>query len=524
MANTSGGISGPRIKVPLTKTAQEIGGTTVSGGGQVIMPAADFKKSGLPGASVVTAKTPSIPGVPVKQPQAAAPAQAKTPSVGQIAGNIKTTGNYVGARDYVSSKGYGGAVDWDGENVLVGGMSIKPAYVTNGTAYVDRAVMDDAISNYENKNGITAGKKLTESYMNGYGDRLEKLLRPLVEQQKFSYDPDKDEAYQTYRAKMQDNAEKAFRRVLNNNNMSLQTASGAVLAEAMRARDEYLKQADDALLDYRNNALNEYESDTSRMRNNLSDAYSLFNDFYNKQYQTNRDQFSDSITANELANKERQQDFENDITRNRYENEARQQAYENEQMDIRTPYELAAMQLQNIGAQLSNEQIAETVRHLVKDNLMTEAYTRGYLTPEGAREWDLDKLLKEDQYGRMVNPDGTVYEPWVPEHKYQLGTNYVTSYAQQAAANQANREFGQLQTQINSGAVNPYTPVASDKIYAALAALAGVPSVSAVPAVDTAALLSGLSGDPNTAALAARLQDNPEALSLLLQLATAFNK
>ena len=49
----------------------------------------------------------------------------------------KAYSNAVAVRDYATSKGYGGIVDWDGKNPTIGGSPVPMQYNENGTAYVD---------------------------------------------------------------------------------------------------------------------------------------------------------------------------------------------------------------------------------------------------------------------------------------------------------------------------------------------------------------------------------------------------
>ncbi|MBQ3426487.1 MAG: hypothetical protein IJH37_05005 [Clostridia bacterium] len=440
----------PKVTMSLGDTSQQLGDTIATGPGSVSMSLDDYVKIPKIGVSSNQSESGSAPSASV--PPAPSVASTVKPETGggyKIAGN--TSGNLAGVRDYVGSKGYGGAVDWDGENVLVGGQPIKPAKVVDGTAYVDPAVLDVAIDNYEKKNGIKQNRAVSDDYMNNYGSRLEELLRPLTEREQFSYDPEKDEAFKRYRELMLDNADRAYESVIN----SRGNIDGGTLSAANAARNEYLRKIDEALLDFRDRALTEFESETGRRRNNLSDAYSLFNDFYNKEYTANRDQIGDTLTANRLSNDERQTDFNNDVT-------------------------LRRLLLELAGSSISNEQALESLRSSIMENRMNQAYSRGYLTPEDARFWGLDSVLHENEYGQMVNPDGSLYIPWQPENLYGFSNNYITSYGQQAGANQGNREFGQLSSQLTeqnkTGIASPYSSVLNDFAQAYLGRISGAAS------------------------------------------------
>lgn len=60
----------------------------------------------------------------------------------------------VAVRGYTASRGYSNAVNWDGENALIGGSAVKPEYIKDGTAYAKKSSVDKAISEYEKSAGI----------------------------------------------------------------------------------------------------------------------------------------------------------------------------------------------------------------------------------------------------------------------------------------------------------------------------------------------------------------------------------
>ena len=143
----------------------------------------------------------------------------------------------VAVRDYVAGRGYSGAVDWDGDSPTVGGNPITPEYVENGVAYVKREDADKAIANMESRAGIIGMDGAEKARQEKYGESEDKALKKVTDREDFSYDADKDPAFQAYREIYEDLAEKAYRKVLNDNNTSVTGASNVVLSEAMEAQN-----------------------------------------------------------------------------------------------------------------------------------------------------------------------------------------------------------------------------------------------------------------------------------------------
>lgn len=204
------------------------------------------------------------------------------------------------ARDYVSSKGYTGIVNWDADSgtVNIGGQNLKPVSVSeDGIAYIPQSQLDAAIAAYEKNTGIITNKGVLEGYDKKYDANIEDALNHLVNRKEFNYDPEKDVVYKAYEKQYNRQAEEAFRKMLNDNNTSVTGASGAVLSQAMAARDAEKDKLTDVIPSLYQDAYNRYMGETDRLRNNLNDVMSAENDYYNKTYQSNRDSIGDSVNA-----------------------------------------------------------------------------------------------------------------------------------------------------------------------------------------------------------------------------------
>ena len=296
--------------------------------------------------------------------------QAMTRQAYSMAGD-----DLVAARDYVTSKGYSGIVNWDGENALIGGEVIKPAYVENGISFIPRSVVDNAIYITEERNGIMSSDEIDRLYNRKYGYAIEDALEAVLDRDAFSYDPDNDVAYQAYRDQYLREAEDAFRRVLNDNNTSVTGASGAVLSEAMYMRDNAIRQLTDKIPELVEDAYERYSDETQRLYDDLDKLYEMGEDYYNRLY--TRDQNArKAVTDAGAAEREENQRI---ITNNRN----REQDY----------YDFLLSQIEidkgNIDLQYYNDNLAADYEGKILDNKISEL------------EYESDQLdyaLKELEY------------------------------------------------------------------------------------------------------------------------------
>lgn len=333
------------------------------------------------------------------------------------------------ARDYVLSNGVpSGAVDWDGTNVTIGGRSIKPVLVRNGVAYIPTSQLDAAISAYKGSTGLETNNTVYDENKNNR-NRLEGLLNELLDRREFSYDPEKDKAFGMYRDLGERLAEDAYRRTLEHSSQNSQNASGAVIGAALGARNNMLERLAGEVGNYYDRAYDHYSDDYDRDRQGLTDAAALFNNFYNQQYQANRDTIGDYQTAQANERQIKQQDIVNDRAEREFALQLATQLLQNQGIDISNQGAL----LDNEGRRLSNEATAD-------NNILTRSYNRGgYLTPEEADRLGIRyDSIGDDGYIRKA--DGTHYISWAPELDYTM----ALTEAQARGPLRVQKEFGQL--------------------------------------------------------------------------------
>ena len=218
----------------------------------------------------------------------------------------------VAVRDYVSGRGYGGIVDWDGERVTVGGRSIEPLFVENGKAYVNRADADKAISLMEEDNGISGSMGAENKRREKYGEMEDKALSDFVNQKPFSYDHTTDPRFKAYKEQYERNAEYAMRRILNDNNTSITGATGAVLSDAMAAQYEELRKIADVIPTLYDDAYEAYRDESERLRDNVEGISEVADAYFQRLYNSQRDAYENIVNAGESERKEKQRWVDNE--------------------------------------------------------------------------------------------------------------------------------------------------------------------------------------------------------------------
>lgn len=243
----------------------------------------------------------------------------KKTTVLKSAERSKKSPETVAVRDYVSSRGYSGIVDWDGENPTVGGVKLKPQEIKDGTAYVSKADVDAVIDNMENYAGIVNPQKERDKK---YKAAEESAFNSLINRKPFSYDPEKDENYIAYKKQSENAAEQALRRVLNDNNTSITGASGAVLSDAIAAYNAEQGKASDMIPELYEAAYKRYTLDAERDENVFETISSAAADYYDGLVKSNQNAVENISGAGlaERNERQRQTDNERNAEKDFYEN------------------------------------------------------------------------------------------------------------------------------------------------------------------------------------------------------------
>ena len=323
----------------------------------------------------------------------------------------------VSTRDYATSRGYSDIVDWDGTNPTIGGVATPATYITdNGVSYIPQSEADRLINDYKLKNEIDGNRAVVEDVEKKYGSTEEVALDKIINRDAFKYSPENDVVFNSYKNQYQRSADEALRKILNENNTSIEGASGAVMSDAMAARDAELGKINDVIPELYQDAYNRYVQEDSLRRNDLDAVRLLANDYYNRHYAANRDQINDTNEAMASERAEKQRIFDNERT-------LKQQQFEN---DIYTNQEKRNQEMHNVDLATRNE----ALKKQIFDDGISTALARGFFTEQD--------------------------EEWFPElSRYRKGDGTYSLHPAQAEADY-NRIIGQTNYDVQSYAMKNY--------------------------------------------------------------------
>lgn len=358
----------------------------------------------------------------------------------------------VPVRQYANESAAGIGVSWDDadKTVNVGGTTIRPTYINDGgISYAPQSQLDAALDAYKARTGVRMPETVLETYENKSGAARDRALQELLNRKSFDYDPKSDPLYQRYAAEKQRQADEAYRRVLNDNNSSVNTASGAVVSQAIAAKNAYLRDIAEQQLARENTAYSRYMDDYSRLRNNLNDVMTAGNDYYNKLYQQDYDSWArgrqgmlDQMEQEKYADQRADIAWERSWNDRLYELQAENSALQNlaakynnnmlrynaETYPQERDYQLRGMDLANEGTSIANR-----TSQLGLDQTMS------YMLGGGVTDEMPQAVRALQSAGYTPGADGIYAKNGVPYNwtRYDNDYTYRNALAQYKAANDA---------------------------------------------------------------------------------------
>lgn len=313
----------------------------------------------------------------------------------------------VAGRDYADMQGYSGLIDWDGSNLTFGGIPIETAYVQDGNAYVTKNDMDRAINQWRDRNRIMTQANVTDAVDERYGNRVDDALNAVLDREAWSFDLENDPVWQSYADQYTRAANEALRSSLNQNNASLSSGTGAVIAQALANRDRYLTDMTNMIPQIFADSYDRYLGETDRLRSNVGTARDVMNDYYDRMYQRQRDTYNDLRDSWQDRNEEEHWQTEDMRAAEaaRYANEMTAaeilgQMNENAYQQLYNQYtpRILESEIANTEAQTLGE--GYDAQRQMLENAFTWAATTGFFTPDNARA-----------LGFREQPDGTFVIP-----------------------------------------------------------------------------------------------------------------
>lgn len=216
--------------------------------------------------------------------------------------------------DRVAARGgaYGidaNSIGFSDGKVSVGGQAIQPEYIDeSGKAWTAQSVADRAVERYIEQSGLKNPAQMYRDYQRGAQRELNNNLRQLQNRQTFSYDPAKDEVFQSYLRQY----ELEGNRAAEGNAATIAARTGgymnsAAVTAAAQARNYYSQKAMSALPEFAEQAYQRYLDDYSRD----VQAYERKRDLYETDYDR-------AVTANTALRDNLRYAAASDEERNRY--------------------------------------------------------------------------------------------------------------------------------------------------------------------------------------------------------------
>ncbi len=321
---------------------------------------------------------------------------------GAIVKVIEKDPDTVAVRDYVSGKGYSGIVHWDGENPSVAGVKIKPTEIKDGIAYAKKSEVDTVLADLEKNNGIKNAEAEREEK---YGAAENKLFNDVINRKPFSYDPQTDVVYQAYKKQYEREAKHALRKILNDNNSSVTTASGAVLSEAIAAYNEKLDKLTDVIPDLYKDAYSRYTDEGKTLDTNLKTISDIADNYYDRVYKFNTDTIKRIADSGKAERDER-------YAQSKEQHEEEQRMIENERDAVNDSYENA---IKEIKAEYYADELKADISKAnatAESTAIKNAIARGFFieSDETIMPWLAEYRLPDGSYSISPDVAGVAFE------------------------------------------------------------------------------------------------------------------
>ena len=345
------------------------------------------------------------------------------------------------ARQYISSLGIGDIVDWDNETgmVNIGGVTIKPTYVSDGIAYVPKSQLDAAANEYKQRTGVNIPQSVVDRYNERWDEPTQQVLDGVLARKGFTYDPDKDPFYQQYKEEREREADLAYRQSLANNNIAAFGSSGAAISQAAAQRAKALRDIAEAQRTYRNDEYGRYVDDYDMRREALNSLMGVSGADYEREYKANADAY-DRATEDrryyddrrDTAWEQEQEARTNDLLREGYgisNKSAAAQADVNKMYADRYPEILDS---EVTGGRINNA--AAAFEYILNKGTATGFLTKwdAALVPELLELYSYGadgKLRRED--GTIVNPQEAAIDYLAKQRAVEINAAYGKSYQSQ---------------------------------------------------------------------------------------------
>ena len=213
--------------------------------------------------------------------------------------NYNDQNQVVAARSYINSVSPGTTVGWDGNTgqVMVDSVYLKPDYIVDGTAYISKDRVNQALAQSKAETGLYTPQEILDQSNDRWGSRIDRLYEMVENPEPFSWSAEKDEAYQDFQRVWREQSQKQYDDTLARlNTQSGGAPSLGAMAAAHNMMQDSIGQLDAYKQQFRNQAYQEYVDAYNRDLERLSAATGLRQDEFDRAYGVSRDSLGDAYT------------------------------------------------------------------------------------------------------------------------------------------------------------------------------------------------------------------------------------
>ncbi len=196
----------------------------------------------------------------------------------------------VSATDYMAKEtGIKNGASIDNGYLAVGDTLIKPVVASDGNAYVERDVMDNAIEKYKKDIGYKSENDVYREWENGYADEVKDAIDDILEDD-WEYSIEDDPAYQAYAAMYKKEGERAYADALGN--ISANTGgylNSAAISAANQGLNLYLGKLQNVIPELMAEDYERYSESQKTKLSAIDKLSDLGDTAFDKAYSSNRD-------------------------------------------------------------------------------------------------------------------------------------------------------------------------------------------------------------------------------------------
>lgn len=324
--------------------------------------------------------------------------------------------NVVKLTDYLSNTGLPFDVTYNNGMVSIGGQTFKPLFEDNGYAYVDKAELDKVLANYKDQTGLQNRMDIVNKYNEKYQPYYDKLLDSMVNRDPFSYDPEQDAAFQSYRDQYNREGDRAMRDAMGAmSGMTGGYTNSAAVTAGGQQRQYWQDKLMDRIPELQNNAYQRYLGEFDMNNTALGAVQGIDTQQFGREYGANSDLRNDILDSIDRRIDREDKAYDRSITDRDWNQYLREygdsQGWKQKEFD-------SAEDWKQKYYDIDRENHETDQRRVMFEQAVTEAKQTG-VWPAYAAELGIDTSIDPYTYERMMN--SIDFESYKQKGDYDLG-------------------------------------------------------------------------------------------------------